>query len=255
MSDETKLSVVERRTLKKHTKTIDQGLATFAEVGTALREIRDGKLYKEESLTFEKFVAKRWEMSRSTAYERIETSDVFLEMSEISDKTKPSNQEQCKALLKVSSANRAEVWESVLRYCEEQEIEPTGKLIKQTAKELGHLKEVEKTEKEQREFDQCMSCDGTGKLFKDDGSGEVVDGKVLEPGQVMPSDQKSEMVQQLYKKAQQEIGRFRRTAFMIRKVTHDGIFAEDNYDNAQDEITIKLGEVMDLVRADAGVQV
>ena len=48
--------------------TIARGLETFAEVGAALLEIRDQKLYRGSHKTFETYLRDRWEISRSYAH-------------------------------------------------------------------------------------------------------------------------------------------------------------------------------------------
>ena len=47
---------------------IERGLATFIEVGKALMEIQDGRLYRETHATFEDYCRQRWEMSRVHAH-------------------------------------------------------------------------------------------------------------------------------------------------------------------------------------------
>jgi hypothetical protein len=46
---------------------VERGLETFVEVGTALQEIRDAKLYKVSHSTFEAYCKERWHFSASRA--------------------------------------------------------------------------------------------------------------------------------------------------------------------------------------------
>jgi ParB family chromosome partitioning protein len=55
---------------------ITRGLTTFVEVGTALMEIRDAKLYRESHATFEAYVKERWGWERRNAYQYIEAAEV-----------------------------------------------------------------------------------------------------------------------------------------------------------------------------------
>ena len=50
MELEMKLTVLERTELEKNEEIIEYGLQTFFDVGVALREIRDNKLYREARL-------------------------------------------------------------------------------------------------------------------------------------------------------------------------------------------------------------
>ena len=51
---------------------IGRGLTVFVEVGRALAEIRDAKLYRVNYKTFEAYCKERWEIGRSRAYELID---------------------------------------------------------------------------------------------------------------------------------------------------------------------------------------
>ncbi|MHB1774988.1 MAG: hypothetical protein ACYCU7_03210 [Acidimicrobiales bacterium] len=52
---------------------VDQGLSTFVEVGRALLEIRDRRLYREDGYpTFEMYCRERWGWSRQHAYRLID---------------------------------------------------------------------------------------------------------------------------------------------------------------------------------------
>lgn len=48
---------------------IERGLDSFVEVGRALIEIRDSRLYRETHGTFQAYLAERWRMSRPRAYQ------------------------------------------------------------------------------------------------------------------------------------------------------------------------------------------
>lgn len=58
--------------LAKCEKAIEKGLGTFVEVGQALLDIRDGKLYRASYKTFESYCKERWDISRPRAYQLIE---------------------------------------------------------------------------------------------------------------------------------------------------------------------------------------
>ena len=64
---------------------IERGLATFVQVGRALGEVRDDKLYRPEYRSFKDYVAQRWDRSYSWAYLQIraaETSTVVEVLNE-----------------------------------------------------------------------------------------------------------------------------------------------------------------------------
>jgi hypothetical protein len=72
---ETIVQTDEARLVELET-TIEHGLQTFVDVGTALLEIRDSKLYRKGHETFEDYCRTRWNMSRIHAHRMIEAAEV-----------------------------------------------------------------------------------------------------------------------------------------------------------------------------------
>jgi hypothetical protein len=62
------LTIQESSRLKQLEKVIKTGEKTFIEVGEALTEIRDSKLYRAEHGTFEKYCERTWGWSRKNSY-------------------------------------------------------------------------------------------------------------------------------------------------------------------------------------------
>ena len=76
VEDVTDLSPDESGRLDELERTIEHGLATFVEVGTALFEIRERRLYRATHPTFERYLAERWQMARRTGYAYIDAARV-----------------------------------------------------------------------------------------------------------------------------------------------------------------------------------
>jgi len=70
------ITAVEKSRLAECEAIIKTGLNTFTEVGNALAEIRDSRLYREHFDTFEAYCRDRWKMARRTAYQFIDGSQV-----------------------------------------------------------------------------------------------------------------------------------------------------------------------------------
>lgn len=64
---------------------IERGLSTFVEVGEALLEIRDARLYRLTHGTWEAYCEDRWQMKRAHAHRLIEASQVAVAMSPFGD--------------------------------------------------------------------------------------------------------------------------------------------------------------------------
>src|SRR5689334_7447571 len=78
--------------------TIQHGISTFVEVGRALAEIREGRLYREQYATFEDYCAERWEFTRQRAYQLIGSAQVVQTVSTDVDISPPQNEAQARPL-------------------------------------------------------------------------------------------------------------------------------------------------------------
>lgn len=110
---------------------IERGLKTFIDVGQALAEIRDSRLYKGAHDTFEAYLEQRWNMSRSYAHRMIAAAEVVLPIGN-TDLPSPTNEGQARALAAVPEPERAEVWREAT---ERTGGKPTAKVVTEIAKE------------------------------------------------------------------------------------------------------------------------
>lgn len=70
------LSLFERDRLVELEAVIARGLQTFVEVGAALLEIRESRLYRETHASFGAYLEDRWQMSRQRGYQLIDAAEV-----------------------------------------------------------------------------------------------------------------------------------------------------------------------------------
>ncbi len=97
-----------RRTLADLEIVIERGVKTFVEVGVALEEIRDGKLYRPTYPTFEDYCRERWGWSRQHAYRQIQAAGVAKNLSPRGDNM-PVNEGQARELASLPSEQQCEV--------------------------------------------------------------------------------------------------------------------------------------------------
>lgn len=71
----TSLNVVERRSLESLEKVIERGVESFLATGSALKEIRDQRLYREDFKSFDAYVKSRWCFQRDYADKLIDSSE------------------------------------------------------------------------------------------------------------------------------------------------------------------------------------
>jgi hypothetical protein len=79
---------------------IAKGLQTFVEVGNALLEIRDSRLYRAEFGTFEDYCRQRWQMSYRRAAQLMDAAQVVQNLNNCSENS-PTHESQIRALTKL----------------------------------------------------------------------------------------------------------------------------------------------------------
>lgn len=109
---------------------INRGLQTFVEVGTALAEIRDRRLYRASHATFEVYCRERWGFGRTRAHRLIEAADMAatLPMGNM-----PANERVARELapLKADPERMREAWAEAVEASDGQ---PTAKEVRETVK-------------------------------------------------------------------------------------------------------------------------
>jgi hypothetical protein len=139
MQDESPLSAVESDHLQQLETVIERGRQAFIEVGSALLEIKDSRLYRATHKTFEDYCRERWGISRSYAHRMIEAAGVAGDLLPIGNKScpdsklrssveflgnpatwqkagiyRPATESQSRPLTKLPKADRAAVWQEAV---------------------------------------------------------------------------------------------------------------------------------------------
>jgi hypothetical protein len=91
-------------------KQIKRGLDTFVEVGEALLEIRDSRLYRIEHGTFEEYCRDKWGMSKPYAIQMIAASKVAKNLETVAIATKPTTESQARPLTTLPADKQPEAW-------------------------------------------------------------------------------------------------------------------------------------------------
>ncbi|MBP5974189.1 MAG: hypothetical protein KME46_21590 [Brasilonema angustatum HA4187-MV1] len=131
-SIENTLSEAEAQELRRLEATVERCLKAFWQIGQALREIRDKRLYREYYSTFEEYCMTRWEMSRRSAYQLISAASVY-ENVRHGAQILPANERQARPLVALPPEQQREAWAKAVSTA------PSGKVtavhITQVAKE------------------------------------------------------------------------------------------------------------------------
>ena len=109
------LAATERDRLSELEPIIERGMASFVEVGTALLEISDRRLYRETHSTFAEYCETKWRMTARRAYQLCEAAEVVNALPENVNNCSQSqitNEGQARELAKVEPARRVQVLEA-----------------------------------------------------------------------------------------------------------------------------------------------
>lgn len=106
------LSTLETTRLAALETTIDAGMQTFVDVGSALLEIRDSRLYRQEFATFEDYCRERWGMSRSYAHRMIDAATVTENLLPIGNI--PATESQARPLTSLAPDQQREAWQRAI---------------------------------------------------------------------------------------------------------------------------------------------
>lgn len=120
------LTPTEISTLSKHEATIKKGQKTFLDVGHALAEIRDDRLYRTKYLNFDEYCKAKWGFSGTHAYRKIAAAEKASQMAPRGE-TIPATEKQLRALPD-DPVEATEVWEDA--QAETGEEQPSAPAVK-----------------------------------------------------------------------------------------------------------------------------
>lgn len=133
----TNLTVQEIDKLSQCESIIKEGIKTFKEVGQALLEIRENRLYRKEYKTFEDYCRDKWGIHRSRAYQLSEASKISANLSTVVD-ISPTSEKQIRPLSKLEPELQREVWKEAT----EKTDRPTGEIVRELVRDKEQLNSV-----------------------------------------------------------------------------------------------------------------
>lgn len=147
--DDGPLSEKEKSELKDCLRVIENGTKAFVEMGRALLKIRENRLYRESHKTFEAFVDDTMSLARSRAYQLINHSKVFEDLSKILDKSqvhpRPQTEAHVAELAKLKSVEKQiDAWNKTLQSVGAGRNRITAKVVRDEVKKLLPVDESNK---------------------------------------------------------------------------------------------------------------
>lgn len=119
------LTAAEHDDLRLLERRIEGGLRTFVDVGNALAEIKERKLYRLGHKTFDDYVRERWQMGKSRAYQLISAATTAKNLSTVVDIPAPENERQMRPLSQLAPERRAEAWQKAAERAGEETVTET----------------------------------------------------------------------------------------------------------------------------------
>jgi hypothetical protein len=94
---------------------IETNQRKFYQIGKALKQIRDERLFRDLLFDrFETYVKDRWDMARSQAYRLIEAANVIDNLSPIGDGILPENESQTRILVRFKKDDQRKIWRAFI---------------------------------------------------------------------------------------------------------------------------------------------
>jgi hypothetical protein len=132
-------------------QTIKAGLDTFVEVGQALLEIRDSKLYRIAHTSFEDYCRSKWGMKKQSAYQLISGAQVTQSLQSHNCDFFPTKQAQTRPIANLPREQQVEAWKKAVDIAGGKQ--PTGKQVEAAVVEVtGTSREDAKMQKLQKNF-------------------------------------------------------------------------------------------------------
>jgi hypothetical protein len=136
------LTPIEKTNLVELEATIEKNLKSFYEVGFALMQIRDNKLYRESFTTFEAYCKEKWNMTHRYANQLIASSEVVHNLDEMGTMVpKDIPERQLRPLTRLEPTEQWEVYEHAVETAPEGKV--TARHIEETIKEVTGYKHTE----------------------------------------------------------------------------------------------------------------
>lgn len=109
------LSISERQELGQLEAVIETGLPTFYEVGIALTEIKEKRLYRQQYGTFEEYCRQRWNFGHYRARTLIQEAETMRNLeTQPFVRVLPQNEAQVRALSVLPAEQQPDAWQQVV---------------------------------------------------------------------------------------------------------------------------------------------
>ena len=116
-------------------RVIEKGKTTFVEVGNALAEIRDSRIYRSSHGTFEDYCRERWGWSNRYVNMHIASAEVATNLA-ASGTIVPVTESQARPLAKLPAEHQPAAWEKAQEMAKEEGKPVTAKHVQAAVEEV-----------------------------------------------------------------------------------------------------------------------
>lgn len=165
------LTSIEKDNLVEYEDIIQKNFATFYEVGFALMQIKENKLYRESYPTFEAYCHEKWGFERNYANKLIRASSVVENLGTMVPI--PASERTIRALTRLPAERQKEVYEKALETAPEGKV--TAKHVEETVNIMTKktARQPAKQPAERSLASDAMSCGSSAAVqlehIRDDG--------------------------------------------------------------------------------------
>jgi hypothetical protein len=128
------ITIQESARLVELEAVVSKGIQSFIEVGEALCEIRDSRLYRIEYSSFEDYIVDKWKMSLPRAKQLIGAAKVSANLEAATIVARPKTESQARPLTKLPAEQQPVAWERAVEKAGGEQ--PTARQVEEAVVEV-----------------------------------------------------------------------------------------------------------------------
>ncbi len=168
MSEGNQLTKPQIISLRNCEAIIERGQKTFVEVGRALLQIKEEKLYLRDYEGFPEYCHGRWGFEKNYAKTQIASAKVvdnIIEAGTTVPTSLPSTEREARPLAAVPPEQQAEAWQEVVDTCDERDVPITAAVVEEVA--AAYVPEKPKRQAPEPDPDPEPEADEDGDVDED----------------------------------------------------------------------------------------
>lgn len=210
-------------------ESIRRSMQSFVQVGGALKEIRDGRLYRASHNTFEAYCKEQWDFGRQYAFLMIGSSDVVANVNNCLQ-TVPTRECQCRPLMTLAPEQQQAAWVAAVKKAGDAPI--TAKIVSAAVAELFPKPDAPSVNDDEDDSEQSLSLTWPEALKSASRKKQITSAEVAEMLNVaLPDVRKSLSVMD------------KAFGYQVHRLNNEGLFSVTKAPTDQDAIVETFGKL------------